>query len=652
MADNFEDLGFKVEVEGANDAISRLDKIIERLDKLTDTQERQSKESKNLLNIASSFITKTTTIIKTAKSFGNIMKNAVDESSKYIENLNLFAVSFGESYKETLNWALNLSNAYGLANNEIIKFAGTFRELSNSLGIVGDTAESVSTIVTKLGYDLSALFNTTVESAMQKLQSGVFTGNVRPLRAYGIDISQNQIDALFKTNEELAKLGINANKLSQSDKVLARLLITLQSANNSFGTMAREINNLQSQLRILQGSWENFKLAVGDLIAEPFKEALIWINAFLIGITDVIRAFVPLQKEDKTPVSKINDDAEEASEAIDNLNGKLATFDKFNVLGGQSSGNSSISATEILNKLLKEQASLYDEELAKAMKETANEAVVLSKQIRDFFIIVNEKGNFVDWTDNIKAFIDQLKLLSTTLIILGTGKGALSLMKFSQDFTLNLEKMKLGANATKEQLKELSNEAEVNAARMNNLTASFNMAVIGITSLVSGIMTLAQSWGKMDDGQRIATIFVSIAAAITAAAVALKIFQGNWAMALGIAGTVAGAGLTIGSTLSQIKGYANGGYSNANLIMTHENGKREWVGKAAGSSAIVNDTQMSDIMESAVAKGVYRALDANAQSAVNAGRTNNIYKFNVNGRELLYVIEDEAKKQGKSFQRG
>ena len=85
--------------------------------------------------------------------------------------------------------------------------------------------------------------------------------------------------------------------------------------------------------------------------------------------------------------------------------------------------------------------------------------------------------------------------------------------------------------------------------------------------------------------------------------------------------------------------------------MTHENGKREWVGKAAGSSAIVNDTQMSDIMETAVAKGVYRALSSSRTDGGSGGTTKNVYNFQVNGRTLLSVMEDEARKQGKALQK-
>lgn len=57
-----------------------------------------------------------------------------------------------------------------------------------------------------------------------------------------------------------------------------------------------------------------------------------------------------------------------------------------------------------------------------------------------------------------------------------------------------------------------------------------------------------------------------------------------------------------------IQGFADGGFTTANFIATNENGKREWVGRNAGATAVVNDTQMSDIMYGAVRQGCYEGI--------------------------------------------
>lgn len=166
MAD-FEKLGFEVEVKGADIAVSHLKAIEERLERINKLQGKKVSISKQVVNSQkqeekqyqrsakslASYATKLTSTVYIARKFARVISSAIQESANYVENLNLFAVAYGDVYQETLGWALDLADGFGLASNEVIKFAGTFRQLSTSLGLVEDTANSVSQTVTQLGYD-------------------------------------------------------------------------------------------------------------------------------------------------------------------------------------------------------------------------------------------------------------------------------------------------------------------------------------------------------------------------------------------------------------------------------------------------------------------------------------------------------------------
>lgn len=578
--------------------------------------DKEDKKVRRNTNSWAKYLTKLTAVATIARRLGRFVASAIQESANYVENLNLFAVAYGETYQQQIDWALDLADAYGLASNEVLKFAGTFRELSTSLGLVSDTADLVTKTVTNLGYDLSALFNTTVENAMEKLQSGIFSGNVRPLRAYGIDISQNQIDALFETNETLKQLGVNAKNLAQSDKVIARLIITLQSGKDSFGTMAREINNLQSQIRILQGSWANFKLAIGDLVNKPLSEALVYINGFIIGITKIIRAIVPLQTRDKTPkaITNISIGAEEANEELEELNGKLAGFDKFNVLQESGGSNVNISVTQALNDLLREQADIYENELAKSMEEMENRAN---------------------------------KASTASLIMGGTLVSSLGLY---------IAQSILAKKASAKFVESLAvGDAQLgNTAVSLGKTASVLKQVsVGITSAVVSFMVFDSVLTSLEPSARntASIIMIVVGALATLLGVILAIKGGLKGGLIG----AAVAGIGVGALIAGIKAqamsasaHADGGYTNANLIMTHENGRREWVGKAAGSSAIVNDTQMSDIMEVAVAKGVYNALSARSAMGGNVP-TNETIVVKIGEEAVFNAVRKTARRQGRDF---
>ena len=676
----------------------RIDLANQQRKKEIDQRLKQELGIKQTTKSLTAYLAKLTSVVVVARRLGSFVSSAIQESANYVENLNLFAVAYGDVYQETLDWALNLADGFGLASNEVLKFAGTFRQLSTSLGLVEDTANSVSQTVTQLGYDMSALFNTSVENAMDKLQSSIFSGNVRPLRAYGIDISQNQIDALFETNEALASLGVNARNLSQSDKVLARLIITLRDGSNAFGTMNREINTLQSQIRILQGSFANFKLAIGDLVHEPVRQALVLLNAFIIAATNIIRIFAPLKKTDENNAfNGVAMGAEEANEQIDELNGKLATFDKFNVLGGQSQNTTNTAVTEALTKELAKQQEYYKAQV-KLMDDIQNEAVELAKKLEDVVAIGGTLlttfavSKFISIRNSTKMIaegfaaltgsttkLNQGLSLTNTLLITGiiytiykaveafkAGDEASGWLAVTMGVTLvgawvllNREAIKTTAIKIFDWIKELNSALTSTTPKLLNGAKAFEKQKISAqqTALAIGAMVgayfFADSIINSFDGEARKTasgimVLVGAIMAVTAALVAMNTAV-SWGTMLpvllaGVGAAIAGVkGLT--TEVESISGFADGGYTNANLIMTHENGKREWVGKAAGSSAIVNDTQMSDIMQNAVSRGTYQAMKA-AQANSSTRASNQTIVGEVDGETLFTWFVRKSKEKG------
>lgn len=503
-----------------------------------DQRLKQELGIKQITKSLGSYLAKLTSITLVARRLGHFIGDAIQESANYVENLNLFAVAYGDVYEETVDWALNIADAYGLASNEVLKFAGTFRQLSTSLGLVEDTANSVSQTVTQLGYDFSALFNTSVSKAMEALQSSIFSGNVRPLRAFGIDISQNQIDALFETNETLKLLGVNARNLSQSDKVLARLIITLQTGSNAFGTMNREINTLQSQIRILQGSFANFKLAVGDLVQKPVQQALVWLNGLLIAVTKIIRAFHPLQKEDTTPaISNLGEEADEANEALEELNGNLASFDKFNVLNDSKGAGTDLSITEALTEELRKQQELYQAQLD-AMGNVENEAKKIAQSILDWLGITDDVDTWSELMDTrFGSILESALLIGGAITTWKVTEGFLTAINTLSDILkYNNSTLVISAVLT---LSGIVLEAQGIKDAVQNKLDGFNFAEIvgGSLLTVSGSLSLGAKIATWID-----TTFArsKIAVAITEAGINIG------------TKTVAGTGAAIGGAISAV----------------------------------------------------------------------------------------------------
>lgn len=163
--------------------------------KLSNTQNTASTSTKNLKDnqknldeqnksTAKSFVTlaaKITTVVRVFRRLTTGLFSAIKESGEFVENLNLFAVTFGENYQETLDWALEFADNLGVASNEIVRFTGLFKQLADSIGVTQETATEMSQVLTQLGYDLASFYNISTESAFEKLQAGIFSGQTKPL---------------------------------------------------------------------------------------------------------------------------------------------------------------------------------------------------------------------------------------------------------------------------------------------------------------------------------------------------------------------------------------------------------------------------------------------------------------------------------------
>lgn len=397
----------------------------------------QSKNASQKLWQLSKNIATISTLYYTASRLARVVSNVVKESGTWIENLNLFAVTFGESnYREMLDWAVEYAGKLGMANNEIVRMTGYFKQLSSAIGITGEQGSQLSQILTQLGYDFASFYNIDTASAFEKLQSGIFSGQIRTLRSIGIDVSQAAVQNLLDTSEALQAMGASANQLTQTQKVLARMILTMQAGTNAFGDMARSIDTLQNRQRVLSASLENLRLAIGDALAEPAREFFAYGIAIVQVVTDIVRALVPLQKElsydiGDTVFTEITDEAESAESSINQL-----SFDKFNAL---TSGNEEqLSITEALNQMLEEQIGLYEQvssqfdgidERVKEIRDTILQWLFPDKTLEDIENIFNsnETLQFSDLINEINPTIKSI--LSTLQTLWGIAKQFFGLIK-------------------------------------------------------------------------------------------------------------------------------------------------------------------------------------------------------------------------------
>lgn len=315
----------------------------------------------------------------------NMLKKAINLSAEMTEQQHIVDVAFGEMSDRVAEFSKDSIKNLGMSQLTVAKTAGRFQAMGNALGITGDKVEKatanfsnltgeyakqgksmadMSLGLTRLTADMSAFYNEDYSDMAEAMQT-IFTGQARPLRRFGIDISQTTL------KEWAMKQGLDANieSMTQAEKAMLRYQYVMQHSQQAHGDFARTSGTWANQVRILKENFQALGIVVGQGLIQAFKPALVWINRALIAVTefaekvvnalgkifgwqiDISAGSVDYGDEISDGMDDIGDSAGNAGKAVKDLKGQLQGFDKLNVLttpndgsGGGGSGGGSGAA--------------------------------------------------------------------------------------------------------------------------------------------------------------------------------------------------------------------------------------------------------------------------------------------------------------------
>lgn len=238
-----------------------------------------SSNDKSALSFAK-FATKVAAAAMTLKKLGSVVASWIKISNDHIENVNLFTVAMGKYADAAYQDADKIGEAMGIDPSEWMRNQGVFMTLASGFGVVGDRANVMSKQLTQLGYDISSFYNTSVEDAMTKLQSGI-SGELEPLRRLGYDLSQAKLEATALS------LGIDkaVSSMTQAEKAELRYYAIMTQVTTVHGDMARTLDAPANQLRILNAQVTQTARALGNL----FIPALNAVLPYAIALVKVVR---------------------------------------------------------------------------------------------------------------------------------------------------------------------------------------------------------------------------------------------------------------------------------------------------------------------------------------------------------------------------
>lgn len=339
------------------------------------------------------------------------LSSVFEESSQYIENLNLFNVAMGETTQSAMDYARKVQDAMGIDMGEFMSFQGKMNNLITGFDVAGDKAQIMSQNLVQLAYDYSSLMNVGVSESFDKINSAM-SGQIKGLKEFGNNVSV----AMVKQTGLKYGLDGAVSSWDQNTQAIMRYITIMNNASkvDVFNDMARTIATPANAIRILTQQFTMLKRAVGD-IASVFVSKLIpyvqiavkWLTALANTIANFFGFELP--KIDYSGIAggggaldDVEESADNASDAVGGTSDKikklkkqLMGFDELNIInkpddsdsGGSGSdgagGGGSIGDIELPQ---------YD--FLKGLENQTNEMMDrLSKKMAEMFKPVTESWN-------------------------------------------------------------------------------------------------------------------------------------------------------------------------------------------------------------------------------------------------------------------
>lgn len=323
-----------------------------KIQKLITSTEKYNASARNATSTTGKFTSglKALNVAAAAVVFSKIshfIAQAVTESNKYQEDLNLFTVALGQYAAEAQNYAEKVSEILGIDPAQWLRNQGVFNTLLTGFGDTAERAQLMSRNLTQLGYDLSSFFNISIEDAMQKLQSGI-SGELEPLRRLGYDLSQARLE------QTALNLGIKESvaNMTQAEKAELRYYAVMTQVTTAQGDMARTLQAPANQLRILQAQLTQASRAIGNIFIPALNAILPYAIAVVKAIREIANAIAnllgfTLTDVDYSSVGKlasgtgaVADNLGSAAGSAKELKKYIAGFDELNVLPSNSNAGS------------------------------------------------------------------------------------------------------------------------------------------------------------------------------------------------------------------------------------------------------------------------------------------------------------------------
>lgn len=318
-------------------------------------------------------------LIRAARMLGN----AMDYSSSMTEAQNVVSVVFGKQSDVMDKFAQTAIKDFGLARLSAVQFASRFQAMGSTMGItaeqvgkatdfiegkisgnkrayddLGSSVADMSINLTKLTADIASLYNQNYDEVAQDMQA-VYTGMTRPLRKYGLDLTQATLKEWALANG----LDADIEKMTQAEKTMLRYQYVMSRAAGAMGDFQKTQDTWANSLRTVKQLLQEVARTIGEALINALRPALLAFKNFLFNFLKLTESALNALgkllgwKQINFGGASLVEDTEDYADALDDaagaakkLKGQLRGIDELNNLttnkgsGGGAGGTSGIGA--------------------------------------------------------------------------------------------------------------------------------------------------------------------------------------------------------------------------------------------------------------------------------------------------------------------
>ena len=309
------------------------------------------------------------------RAFGKI-REAIDISSQLKEVQNVVDTTFGDMTNKVEEFAQTSIKNFGMSELSAKQYASRFQAMGAAMAIpaqsvakaqqqlnkihpellsrgYSDTADSIADMsinITKLAADMASFYNVEQADVAKDLES-IYTGMTRPLRQYGLDLTEATL------KEWAMKNGLDADikSMTQAEKTLLRYQYVLANTSAAQGDFAKTSVTWANQIRILQQNFQRLGAVIGSGFIAWLRPMVIQVNAAMDSIIAAVQKTVNALGKifgwqmivDTTGDSLIDDTEaiadgyDDATAAAKNFAKQLLGIDEINNLTTNESGKGS-----------------------------------------------------------------------------------------------------------------------------------------------------------------------------------------------------------------------------------------------------------------------------------------------------------------------